>query len=530
MANEYESNNLNQNQKTEGTGYSGYSGMSGMTYNTASPNTGYNTSQPQNAGYSAPHQQSAGYTAPNGYSRPAGPVNSINPNQNNPKQNKPKQAKQKNKKNSMGATLGKTAAVAAVFGLVAGGAFQGVNVAFSKFSGEENSMYESVEADDDTINDDDITFAQDETEANTEADAEETTEASDEDAKASDMAASDDDSVSTTKIAQQEQASSVSYDVANIVKKAQPSIVSITTKVTQNYQYFFQNYESDATGAGSGIIIGQNDEYLYVASNYHVIEGAKEIKVGFNDGEIVDATVKGYDASEDIAVVAVKLSDMKDSTKEAVTVANVGDSDALQVGEPAIAIGNALGYGQSVTVGYISALNRAIEDSDGSYIQTDAAINPGNSGGALINSSGQVIGINSVKYVDSTVEGMGFSIPINTAMAIINDIIEGKQEGNAYLGITGEAISREYSQIYGFPTGVYIKEVKSGSPAETAGLHPGDIISKFGDKEITSNEDLQTAIREKKAGDTVEIVVYRADNMGYYEETNISVTLSAETP
>ncbi|MBR6404530.1 MAG: trypsin-like peptidase domain-containing protein [Eubacterium sp.] len=491
MANEYDSNNLNQENKREENGYSGYSGMNGMRYTSPYTSNGYGSNTSSN-------------TPPNG------------PQPNNQNMNHTKPPKQKSKKNGMGKTIGKTAAIAAVFGLVAGGAFQGVNYGVSRFRGDE-PVYESVEGDDSAkIDDDSISYA-----------AEEATE---EDAKSTDMAANDDSKVSTTKIAQQEQAASVSYDVANIVKKAQPSIVSITTTVTQSYQYFFQNYEKDATGAGSGIIIGQNDDVLYVASNYHVIDGAKEIKVGFNDGEIVDAEVKGFDASEDIAVVAVKLSDMKDSTKNSITVANVGDSDALQVGEPAIAIGNALGYGQSVTVGYISALNRTIEDSDGSYIQTDAAINPGNSGGALINSSGQVIGINSVKYVDSTVEGMGFSIPINTAMAIINDIIEGKQEGNAYLGINGEAISREYAQIYGFPTGVYVKEVKDGSPADAAGLHPGDIISKFNDKDITSNDDLQSALREKKAGETVEIVVYRADNMGYYEETKLSVTLAAETP
>lgn len=557
MANEYDSNSLNQNHKREDVGYSGYSGMSGMTYNT-SQNSGYNSSQAggyngssnsdnyangtnsnasSNSGAYSTSYGSNAYGTQNTYSSASsvyGKSSTTGSNSGKPKSQNPKPKKPKTKKNNMGATLGKTAAVAAVFGLVAGGAFQGVNYGVSKLRGEDTSLSDSYDADNSDIDDNSI-FDNDNgiLNGNKDSDSDDemtvNDEATNDDAVAYQDTTSD-DSVSTAKIAQQEQASSVSYDVANIVKKAQPSIVSITTKVTQSYQYFFQNYEQDATGAGSGIIIGQSDDVLYIATNYHVIEGAKEIKVGFNDGEIVDAEVKGYDDSADIAVVAVSLGDMKDSTKEAVTVANVGNSDALQVGEPAIAIGNALGYGQSVTVGYISALNRSIEDSDGSFIQTDAAINPGNSGGALINSSGQVIGINSVKYVDSTVEGMGFSIPINTAMAIINDIIAGKQEGNAYLGITGEAISREYAQIYGFPEGIYIKEVKTGSPAEAAGLHPGDIISKFGDKDIQANEDLQSALRGKNPGDTVEIVVYRADNMGYYEETNISVTLSAETP
>ena len=538
MGNEYDSNSLNQNHKTENAGYSGYSGMSGMKYNT-SPNQGVNFSQ--NPGGSMNGTSNVGgFGSAYGYSQTSSAYGQSTPNSSGPQGQKPNgqkpqkpKAKQP-KKGNFGVTIGKTAAVAAVFGLVAGGAFQGVNYGASKLRGEDTSVSDSYEVDNSDIDDtnDNSLFDDDSDDILDNNEDNETAindEATDDDAVAYQDTTSD-DSVNTTKIAQQEQASSVSYDVANIVKKAQPSIVSITTKVTQSYQYFFQNYEQDATGAGSGIIIGQNDDKLYIATNYHVIEGAKEIKVGFNDGEIVDAEVKGYDDSADIAVVAVNLGDMKDSTKDAVTVANVGDSDALQVGEPAIAIGNALGYGQSVTVGYISALNRSIEDSDGSFIQTDAAINPGNSGGALINSSGQVIGINSVKYVDSTVEGMGFSIPINTAMEIINDIIAGNKQGNSYLGIKGEAISKEYSQIYGFPEGVYVKEVTSGSPAEAAGLHPGDIISKFGDKDIESNDDLQAAIRGKNPGDTVEIVVYRADNMGYYEETNISVTLAAETP
>jgi serine protease Do len=318
------------------------------------------------------------------------------------------------------------------------------------------------------------------------------------------------------------------YDVSAIVESVQPSIVSITTQSTITQQYFFTSYTTPQTGAGSGIIIAQDDENIYVATNYHVIGGAEEIRVGLNDGEAVDATVKGYNEDADIAVIVMKKSDLKESTKNSIVIANVGDSEALKVGEPAIAIGNALGYGQSVTVGYISALNRTIEGSEGTFIQTDAAINPGNSGGALIDAKGNVIGINSVKYVDSTVEGMGFSIPINNAMTIIQDIIDGKQTGNTYLGITGATISSDYAQIYGFPEGIYVKEITPGSPAEKAELHPGDIIVAFDGDEVYTMEELQSKIRSCEIGQEVKLEIYRADTMGNYDKTEVTATLEME--
>ena len=205
----------------------------------------------------------------------------------------------------------------------------------------------------------------------------------------------------------------------------------------------------------------------------------------------------------------------------------VGDSDNLKVGEPAIAIGNALGYGQSVTVGYISALDRTIEGSEGRYIQTDAAINPGNSGGALINAQGQVIGINSVKYVDSKVEGMGFSIPINTAMEIINGIINGEIKQELYLGINGVEVDKGYSQIYGLPEGVYVKEVVKDSPAEEAGMYAGDIIVEIEGKEVYTTEDVKSRLQTFNEGDTVQIKIYRSE-MGKYNEVTLDVTLRAE--
>lgn len=417
------------------------------------------------------------------------------------------------KKDSFGKKLGRTALIAAVFGLVAGGAFQVVNISTEKLRGGDEPTIEGEAADEET--DEKAQEINEEKEDETEDSEEAKKESSSED-------------IAVQSVVNSPTTSSMDMDVADIAATAQPSIVSITTTGTTTYQYFFQTYEQQTSGAGSGIIIGKDDENLYVATNYHVVGGADEINVGFCDGEIVGSEVKGYDEDADIAVVKVPISNMKDTTKEAITVASIGDSSELQVGEPAIAIGNALGYGQSVTVGYISALNRSISGSEGNYIQTDAAINPGNSGGALINSRGQVIGINSVKYVDSTVEGMGFSIPINEAMEIISGIISGNQKSDANIGIETVDIGREYSQIYDFPMGVYVKSVEQGSDAYKADLHTGDIIVEFGGEEVYTKKDLDSLIKKCEEGDTVEMEVYRADPMGNYEQIKVSITLSAE--
>ena len=426
----------------------------------------------------------------------------------------------KEKKDSFGKKLGRTALIATVFGLVAGGAFQVVNIGTEKLRGgdsptiEGEADTEEYEAEAEDIEDKDSEEASD-AEASEEKDSEDKKE----------TAGSD---IAVQPVVNSPAASSLDMDVADIAATAQPSIVSITTTGTTTYQYFFQTYEQQTSGAGSGIIIGKDDENLYVATNYHVVAGADDISVGFCDGEIVGSEVKGYDEDADIAVVKVPITNMKDTTKNAVTVASIGNSSELQVGEPAIAIGNALGYGQSVTVGYISALDRSISGSEGNYIQTDAAINPGNSGGALINSHGQVIGINSVKYVDSTVEGMGFSIPINDAMEIISGIIAGNQKSDANIGIETVDIGREYSQIYDFPMGVYVKSVEEGSDAYKADLHTGDIIVEFGGEEVYTKKDLDSLIKKCDEGETVEMEVYRADPMGNYEEIQVSITLSAE--
>lgn len=424
---------------------------------------------------------------------------------------------------SFGRKLGQTAAIALVFGLVSGGTFAGINMGVDRLAGKDEAKLEALEeeqAEEQSFRDREEEKAKNDSQKENQASNDSVDTASTEDA-----ADKSDDDINVQQIAQSSSTATLDYDVSDIVAKTQPSIVSITTTGTTTYQSYFQVYEQPTSGAGSGIIVGQNEDYLYVATNYHVIEEADDIKVGFNDGEVVDATVKGYDENADIALVLVPLKDMKDTTKDAITIASIGDSSSLKVGEPAIAIGNALGYGQSVTVGYISALNRSISGSDGQYIQTDAAINPGNSGGALINSKGEVIGVNSVKYVDSTVEGMGFSIPINEAMSIINDIASGQQAATKDLGIDGVDIGRDYAMIYGFPMGIYVKDIKDGSMAADSELHVGDIIVEFDGNEVYTNDSLEKMVKSCSEGETVELVVYRSNDFGKYEEKTISITI-----
>ncbi|MCR5213643.1 MAG: trypsin-like peptidase domain-containing protein [Eubacterium sp.] len=577
MSDEYNSNSLNQEHKVEpidprgdssgqtsgGTniydygntgnysgqsGYgntSGYSGQSG--YNGTS---GYFANLNNKPDYSYDDNRNNIYRDNASSDKKVGAENKNNINREKKSANKKVNSKSKSK-DSFAKKLGLTSLLALVFGLVAGGVFQGINYGADKLKNRGQEIQSEADAEDEysALEDDDNdkediddkgSDSEEVADANTdESQTEEIEDSQDEESQEDlnqdlnqeenhdEISITDNsgkDGIEQQEIVQGSSSATLEYDVSDIVEMAQPSIVSITTAGTEVVQSFFQQYERPTAGAGSGIIIGQNEDSLYIATNYHVIQGANEIKVGFNDGEVVDATVQGYDESADIAVVLVSLSDMKDSTKDAVTVACVGDSSSLQVGEPAIAIGNALGYGQSVTVGYISALNRSIEGSEGTFIQTDAAINPGNSGGALINSKGQVIGINSVKYVDSTVEGMGFSIPINLAMTIINDIVSGEQKQEAYLGISGVDITKEYSMVYGFPMGIYVKDIESGSVAESSDLHTGDIIVEFDGQEVYTSEELQSLIKSKTAGDTIEMVVYRADDMGQYEKVTVSIT------
>ena len=326
--------------------------------------------------------------------------------------------------------------------------------------------------------------------------------------------------------------STVTSDVSDIVENTLPSIVSITNMSVQEVQNFFGGIsQQESESAGSGIIISQNDSELLVVTNNHVVEGSDTLTVTFNDGNSVEAQIKGTDSARDLAVVAVPLDKISDDTMNAIKVATLGDSDSLKVGEPAIAIGNALGYGQSVTTGIVSATGRTIDGFDGEYIQTDAAINPGNSGGALLNANGEVIGINSAKINSSAVEGMGFAIPISDASDVIQNLMNKEtrskvsDEERGYLGIKGYDVSEEGAQMYNMPTGVYVKEVMSGGGAEKAGLTKGSIITGFEGSSISGMSSLQEQLQYYKAGETVEITLQRnTDNKGYQEQT-VKVTL-----
>lgn len=323
-------------------------------------------------------------------------------------------------------------------------------------------------------------------------------------------------------------------DVAQVAANVMPSVVSITNLTVQEVQNFFfggttiQEYES----SGSGIIIGQNDSELLIVSNNHVVEGSSTLTVSFADGESVEGKIKGTDADIDLAIVAVPLSSISNETLDAIKVATLGDSDKLSVGEPAIAIGNALGYGQSVTCGIISALEREIEGFDSELIQTDAAINPGNSGGALLNSNGEVIGINTVKVSADAVEGMGYAIPISDVNDIINDLMnretrEKVQEvKRGTIGIQGISVDEQTSQLYGLPQGVQISELIKGGAAEKAGVPKKSIITKFDGTRIKSMDDLQGQLEYYKAGEKVEIVVEVMDANGEYVEKTYEITLS----
>ena len=326
--------------------------------------------------------------------------------------------------------------------------------------------------------------------------------------------------------------STVTSDVSDIVENTLPSIVSITNMSVQEVQNFFGGIsQQESESAGSGIIISQNDSELLVVTNNHVVEGSDTLTVTFNDGNSVEAQIKGTDSARDLAVVAVPLDKISDDTMNAIKVATLGDSDSLKVGEPAIAIGNALGYGQSVTTGIVSATGRTIDGFDGEYIQTDAAINPGNSGGALLNANGEVIGINSAKINSSAVEGMGFATPISDASDVIQNLMNKEtrskvsDEERGYLGIKGYDVSEEGAQMYNMPTGVYVKEVMSGGGSEKAGLTKGSIITGFEGSSISGMSSLQEQLQYYKAGEEVTLTVQIPDKNGEYTEKDIKVTL-----
>ena len=323
--------------------------------------------------------------------------------------------------------------------------------------------------------------------------------------------------------------STVTSDVSKIVDNSMPSIVSITSTSVQQVMSFFGGVSTiPSESAGSGIIISQNDTELLIVTNNHVVEGSESLTVTFNDETSIAATIKGTDSARDLAVIAVALSDIPDDTMDAIKVAIVGDSASLKVGEPTIAIGNALGCGQSVTTGIVSAVNREIDGYDGKYIQTDAAINPGNSGGALLNVNGELIGINSAKISDSSVEGMGFAIPISDVTDIIETLMNRTKVDEAnrgYIGIKGYDVTEEGAKMYNMPTGVYIAEVISGGAAEKAGITKGSIITGFEGMEINGMDSLQEQLTYYAAGDEVTVTIQTPTHDGEYTESEVTITL-----
>lgn len=322
-------------------------------------------------------------------------------------------------------------------------------------------------------------------------------------------------------------------NVSSVVSNVMPSIVAIDTTVSSTVEYFGQSYKQDSSGSGSGIIIGENENELLIVTNNHVVEGDNAtVKVTFSDESTAEATIKGADSNADLAVLAIKQKDLKDKTKKKIKIATLGDSSETKVGDMSIAIGNALGYGQSVTVGYISAKDRKVsmEDSTMTLLQTDAAINPGNSGGALINASGEVIGINSVKYASDDVEGMGYAIPISAAVPIINELMNREQlsiSEQGYLGIKGLDITEQLSNTYNMPEGIYVSEVTAGSPAEKGNIVTGDIITEINGREVKTLEELQEVLTYTKAGTKVSITVKKIKN-GEYEKQKCTVTLGSK--
>ena len=349
-----------------------------------------------------------------------------------------------------------------------------------------------------------------------------------------------------------------SLDVSDITTSAMPSIVAITNKSVQEVQDYFSQFgfrgqgqaqTQETESQGSGIIIGKNDTELLMVTNNHVVEGADTLSVCFIDNKVYEANVKGTDAENDLAVIAVPLDSISDDTMSQIAVASIGDSDSLKVGEQVVAIGNALGYGQSVTTGIVSAVNRALsnnssdtqdsnsssdDSSSATYIQTDAAINPGNSGGALLNMNGEVIGINSAKLASTEVEGMGYAIPISRVSDIIDNLmnqttrtkVDSDKQGT--IGIKGINVTSDVQEKYNLPEGIYVSEVTSGSAAEKAGITSGSVITKFDGKSVTDIESLQDLLQYYKAGETVELTLQGPDSDSYIEKT-VSISLGSKS-
>ncbi len=482
--------NAGGQQVSAGSGQTNAGGQQAETgsYSVRQGSYGYNGGYQQNNGYQGNAYQSNSGSQGNIYQ---GSSNYQNLNQS-PDGGSGK--KKRDKKQGFGVKVAKCAALALVFGTVSGTVFEGIHYLGGRIAGEPAASI--AEGSDSVLS------------------------TVDPDKKVQKMATA---------------SNYVATDVSDIVEATMPSIVAITNVSRIEYPSFWggmpQAYEN--TSCGSGIIVSQDNNYLYIVTNNHVVNGASSLTVTFNNDSTVSAEVKGTDPSTDLAVIKVALGSIDSDTMNAIKVATMGSSDNLRVGEAAVAIGNALGYGQSVTTGCISALNRevSISDNETSYtaelLQTDAAINPGNSGGALLNAAGEVIGINSVKYSDTDVEGIGYAIPISTAMPIIEDLITKEkvdESESAYLGVRGVDVTSDVANTYSMPSGVFVAQIIPGSGAELAGIQKGDIITKFDGRTIESMDALSATIEYYKAGTTVDVTILRASN-GEYVEQVLPVTL-----
>lgn len=359
-------------------------------------------------------------------------------------------------------------------------------------------------------------------------------------AEASENASDSSESNGTQKKASDElkttTGSAVVTDVTQVVEDVMPSVVSVYNNFTQTTQDFFgQTYAQEGTSTGSGIIIAKDEDNgeLLIATNNHVVEDADSLEVQFIDESTAEAKIKGTDAGNDLAVIAVKLKDIDSDTMNQIEVATLGDSDELKIGEPVVAIGNALGYGQSVTTGVVSALERElqVENVSGTFIQTDAAINPGNSGGPLVDLNGNVIGINSSKIGGEKVDSMGFAIPISRAVPIIEDLMNQKtketvaEEDRGYLGISGVSVTSQVSSAYSMPQGVYIAQIIDGGGAADSDLQKGDIITAIEGTSVTDMETLQKQLTYYAAGETIKLTIERHDGTGAYDKQTVEVTL-----
>ena len=325
----------------------------------------------------------------------------------------------------------------------------------------------------------------------------------------------------------------VSSDLSDMVEDVMPAMVSIVKDYTETASFFGRTYFEDRQGSGSGIIVAQGDTELILVTNHHVVDGASKLTVVFIDGTTAEAQIKGSDADMDLAVIAIPMDSLEEDTRNTIAVARLGDSETLRLGEQVVAIGNALGYGQSVSGGWVSALNREVTYSDGtsgSFIQTDAAINPGNSGGALVNMNGEVIGINSSKIGGVDVDGIGFAIPISAARPIIENLMTKETrfkvaEGETgYMGISLQTVTQEFAYLYGVPEGILITDIEEGSAAEASGMLSGDIITRFEGERITSYEDLQDVLQYYGPGAKVTVVVKRL-LQGSYQDVELELTL-----